>query len=808
MLNVSKKAFQFFFILFLFFLLGQISAQSFNCLDCHENVIQKSIHNEAISCQDCHQSIKDESHTEKKKYTKVKCENCHEEYANLVKSDIHHRLKGKVKNPPDCKKCHGTHEIKPPPKENKLKVKEYCSKCHTSMVMANPYHSKVVEANTCLSCHKQNGFSKLNQSVHKNLECADCHNYISHNLKNHPKNVGTAQKADCYLCHSAIAKEHSESIHGISLDAGVDEAALCWDCHGSHDINYVKNSLSKVHPSSLAATCGSCHDDETKMKKFDIGIKKPAENFSNSVHGKLVQDGKINAANCSFCHGVHDIKNMVQSSSKISPYKIPETCGQCHQKVTEEYLKSIHWIRAKKGFRESPVCNDCHSEHQMKAVSTDAERLEQKILQEKACVSCHSNPRIAERFGIEGVEVANYQDSYHGLAVMRGDKKAAMCVDCHNVHMILPKSHSESSVNPDNVTATCQKCHEGASIVFSKSYSHKSQNEEAAYVENIVETIYFWLIVLVIGGMAIHNLLILVYEIRKRKKHLNTEIIILRFTKNEVIQHYLLLSSFIILAITGFALKYPTSWFANTLFSLGMTETVRQNVHRIAAVIMILTGLYHTGYLLFTARGRDVLNNLLPRWSDFIEARDNVLYYLRINKEKPKFDKYDYTEKAEYWALIWGTIVMGFTGFVLWFPTIVGNWAPEWFIKVSEIIHFYEAILASLAIVVWHWFFVIFHPGEYPMSLTWIAGKMSLHKYRHHHEKHFRRVVLEWKEFKNGIRDIKKVSNSTILFTSTLEKNGLNPDSIIQHEIDNDPELRTWLEEKFQPDEIKKENSK
>jgi len=563
-------------------------------------------------------------------------------------------------------------------------------------------------------------------------------------------------------------------------------------------INYVKDSSSKVHPSSLAATCGNCHDDEAKMKKYDIGIKKPAENFSNSVHGKLVHEGKINAANCSFCHGVHDIKNMVQSSSKISPYKIPETCGQCHQKVTEEYLKSIHWIRAKKGFRESPVCNDCHSEHQMKAVSTDAERLEQKILQEKACVSCHSNPRIAERFGIEGVEVANYQDSYHGLAVMRGDKKAAMCVDCHNVHMILPKSHSESSVNPDNVAATCQKCHEEASIIFSKSYSHKSQNEEAAYVENIVETIYFWLIVLVIGGMAIHNLLILVYEIRKRKKHLNTEIIILRFTKNEVIQHYLLLSSFIILAITGFALKYPTSWFAHTLFSLGMTETVRQNVHRIAAVIMILTGIYHTGYLLFTARGRDVLYNLLPRWSDFIEARDNVLYYLRINKEKPKFDKYDYTEKAEYWALIWGTIVMGFTGFVLWFPTIVGNWAPEWFIKVSEIIHFYEAILASLAIVVWHWFFVIFHPGEYPMSLTWIAGKMSLHKYRHHHEKHFRRVVLEWKEFKSGIRDIKKVSNSTKLFTSTLEKNGLDPNSIIQHEIDNDPELRIWLEEKLQ----------
>ena len=83
------------------------------------------------------------------------------------------------------------------------------------------------------------------------------------------------------------------------------------------------------------------------------------------------------------------------------------------------------------------------------------------------------------------------------------------------------------------------------------------------------------------------------------------------------------------------------------------------------------------------------------------------------------------------------------------------------------------------------------------MSLTWIDGKMSLHTYRHHHEKHFRKIVLEWKEFKSGKRDIKKVSNSTKLFASTLEKNGLIPDSVIQHEIDNDPELRNWIEEKL-----------
>ena len=797
------KKFWFISITLLSFMAGftYVQAQQFNCLDCHENVIQKSVHNEAIDCQSCHQDIVDESHADNKdKIKKVQCQSCHDDKLQSMQNDIHRRLKGKVKNPPDCKKCHGTHEVQKPPVVNSVKAKMYCNKCHTSMVVANDYHSTLVAKNKCLSCHK-NVDTKLTlpSSVHKNLQCADCHNYISNNLANHPKNVKATQKADCYICHSEIAKEHRESIHGISLHEGIDEAAKCWNCHGSHNIKHVKNPSSLVYPKNLATTCGKCHDDPKMVQKFGFGIKNPGFMYSHSVHGKLVQQGKLDAANCSICHGTHDIKNRVQQGSKISSFNVPQTCGQCHQKIAEEFETSIHWIRAKKGVRESPVCNDCHNEHSIEAVNTVDKKAEAKLIQEKTCVVCHTNPRIAERYGVEAGNVKQYQDSYHGLAVMRGDKDAAMCVDCHSVHSILPKSHPASTVNPANVTATCKKCHATATETFSQSYSHQTQDKQASKIEGIVANLYFWLIVSVIGGMILHNLLIFFYELKKKRNRQSTDITIPRFTKNEVVQHLFLLTSFIMLAITGFALKYSESWWAEMLRTFGMSETARQYTHRICAVVMIATGLYHVGYLFFTARGRDVLYNLLPKFSDVLEARDNILYYLRLKKDKPLFDKYDYAEKAEYWALIWGTIVMGATGFVLWFPTVVGDWAPVWLIKVSELIHFYEAILATLAIVVWHWFFVIFHPHEYPMSLTWMDGKMSLHNYRHHHEKHFRRVVLEWKEYKSGKRDMKKVSNATFLFTSALEKSGLNPDSIIQHEIDNDLELKTWLEQKLQP---------
>jgi len=812
-----------FLISFFVFSTFQLFAQSSDdqvCLDCHsDNTLTKkkqgktislfvdgkkfasSVH-ESVSCVGCHSDVDPNNLPHDENLKKVDCGNCHDDKVKSMNGDVHHRLK--VKNPPSCISCHGNHEVKKPPINNSAKSKEFCSKCHNDKILANNYHGKVVDKNNCLACHKKVDVKlTLPSSVHKNLQCADCHNYISNNLANHPKNVKHTQKADCYLCHNEIAKEHRESIHGISLSEGIDEAAMCWDCHGSHNIQKVKQESSLVSPKNLAATCGKCHDNKNFQNKFDIGIKNPSASYSKSIHGKLLINGNKDVPTCTICHGVHNIKNKVQEGSKISVYNIPNLCGQCHKKEAEEYTQSIHWIRAKKGFRESPVCSDCHSEHNIDVVNAMNKREEAKKIQEETCIVCHQNPMIAKRFGHDSQQAKLYQDSYHGLAVMRGDKDAAMCIDCHGVHKILPKSYPESSVSLENVKSTCQKCHKGATQTFSQSYSHKTQNQQAANIENIVANIYFWLIFSVIGAMVLHNLLIFLYEVKKKRNKQANDITIPRFTKNEVVQHYLLLTSFITLAVTGFALKYPNSWWSELLRNIGMTETVRQYIHRGAATVMILTGLYHIGYLLFTARGRDVLLNLIPKWSDVIEARDNILYYLRLRNEKPKFDKYDYTEKAEYWALIWGTIVMGITGLFLWFPTLVGNWAPVWLIKVSELIHFYEAILATLAIVVWHWFFVIFHPHEYPMSLTWIDGKMSLHTYRHHHEKHFRKVVLEWKEYKAGKREAKRVSNSTWLFTSTLEENGLNPTAIIDHEIENDPELKNWLDEKLK---LEKEN--
>ncbi len=104
-------------------------------------------------------------------------------------------------------------------------------------------------------------------------------------------------------------------------------------------------------------------------------------------------------------------------------------------------------------------------------------------------------------------------------------------------------------------------------------------------------------------------------------------------------------------------------------------------------------------------------------------------------EKRVPFGRYDYMQKAEYWALVWGTIVMVFTGLVLWFPTFAARLLPGILIPASQTIHYYEAWLATLAILVWHFFFVILHPEEYPMSWTWLTGKMTKEAAKEHHGK-------------------------------------------------------------------------
>jgi cytochrome b subunit of formate dehydrogenase len=119
--------------------------------------------------------------------------------------------------------------------------------------------------------------------------------------------------------------------------------------------------------------------------------------------------------------------------------------------------------------------------------------------------------------------------------------------------------------------------------------------------------------------------------------------------------------------------------------------------------------------------------------ADAFDALKAMRYYLGLSTDKPEFARFNYAEKAEYWALVWGTALMGLTGVMLWAKVWVGNLLGRWGVDVATAIHYYEAILATLAILVWHFYQVFFDPDVYPMNGAWLDGKMPLDHYREEH---------------------------------------------------------------------------
>jgi cytochrome b subunit of formate dehydrogenase len=160
---------------------------------------------------------------------------------------------------------------------------------------------------------------------------------------------------------------------------------------------------------------------------------------------------------------------------------------------------------------------------------------------------------------------------------------------------------------------------------------------------------------------------------------------------------------------------------------------VRGVVHRTASVIFIIVAIMHAISLIVSRRLRGHWKHLLPKSRDAKDAIHSLAYNLGLTKQQPKLPPYNFIEKAEYWAVVWGAIIMAGTGIVLWANTWFLHYIPKVWMDVATAIHLYEAILAGLAILVWHIYFVIVDPEVYPLETAFITGK-SIRRHEHHDE--------------------------------------------------------------------------
>jgi predicted CXXCH cytochrome family protein len=349
------------------------------------------------------------------------------------------------------------------------------------------------------------------------ITCVDCHMDLR-GVKDFP-HASPLQAVNCSQCHETAGLEFEKSVHFVMSERrGSTLSVGCKDCHGTHDIRASDDFDSSVFALNLPATCEKCHLEKVPTKKEPDFILK----YRQSVHYQALEKfGLTMSADCSNCHGAHDIRDVSDPLSLVSRKNIIHTCGTCHVGIERDYLEGVHGKDYVKGIEDVPICTDCHSEHDI----ASPQSLNSKVYATKVaavCSRCHDNLALAHRYGMLASRLETYNETFHGTASRYGETRVANCASCHGFHDIRPSSDPKSSINPENLAKTCGKCHPGASRHFAESPIHVMPGTVTAtkyrfsyYIKNI----YIVAITAIISVFLIFIAADLFRRIVRKRKH-------------------------------------------------------------------------------------------------------------------------------------------------------------------------------------------------------------------------------------------------------------------------------------------------
>jgi len=636
----------------------------------------------------------------------------------------------------------------------KEKAKESCFDCHSDTTM-----TKEVQGGQPKSLFVDE--AKFGKAVHASLKCRDCHADLK---DDHSGGTNPPGKVHCGNCHAGEDKIYQTSIHGMSQALGSSAAATCTSCHGNHYIVPVHQTDSPVYKMNLPKTCAACHankaiSDEYKMRYPSVGAQ-----YMESIHGKaLLVKGLIVAPSCNDCHGIHDIKRSVDRSSPINHANVAKTCGKCHVTVEEVYNKSIHGKLLAKGDPRGPVCIQCHSAHSIETPVSGHFKAGSDMI----CGKCH-----AER-------LEHYRDTYHGKAMALGKTNnasdVAACYDCHGHHDVLPVADPNSHLSAGNIVNTCRQCHPKANASFARYAPHANPMDRKNFPQlNYVFIVMTALLVITFSIFGVHTLLWLFRSIwlyrhdskqfrEAKAKILADDVQYTRFQPFERFLHILVVTSFLLLTITGMPLKfYYTDW-AKAIFGFFGGAEVARTLHHFGAVVTFVYFVLHVSTTLsFLWKKRGYLRNpetgvfepkrifaaiahpdsMIPTKQDLKEFIDHNRWFFGKGP-KPEFDRWTYFEKFDYLAVFWGVFAIGVSGLIMWFPVFFSKFMPGWMINVSLIIHSDEALLASGFIFTVHFFNTHFRLEKFPMDTVIFSGRISKSEMIHERKRWYDRLVAE-----------------------------------------------------------------
>jgi cytochrome b subunit of formate dehydrogenase len=442
---------------------------------------------------------------------------------------------------------------------------------------------------------------------------------------------------------------------------------------------------------------------------------------------------------------------------------VAKTCGKCHVNVEKTYNASVHGQLLAKGDPRGPTCNNCHTAHQIESPTGT----HFKELSDQRCGACHQ------------ARLEHYRETYHGKAMAFGQSTkapaVAACYDCHGHHDVLPPSNPASHLSSSNIVQTCSQCHPKATPSFTKYITHADHTDAKNYP--VLHWTFVFMTALLLGTFGFFGLHTAFWVFRSgylylhdsktfREAKISTQVgdeWFTRFIPLERVLHFTLVTSFLLLTLTGMPLKFYYTHWAKVLFGILGGAPVARSLHHFGAVLLLLcfsihcielaiagwnrrsnfqdpaTGRWSLKRIIAAMFGPDSLIPRLQDWRDFVAHQK----WFFGKGPRPQFDRWTYWEKFDYLAVFWGVAAIGLSGFVMWFPEFSALFMPGWMINVALIVHSDEALLAAGFIFTFHFFNTHFRIEKFPMDTVIFSGRISKTEMLHERKLWYDRLVSE-----------------------------------------------------------------
>ncbi|MBL7007859.1 MAG: hypothetical protein ISR76_02595 [Planctomycetes bacterium] len=772
---------------------------------CHDVVQEAEAGPEGVhpleDCLMCHSGLADFDFSEGDMHpleqTAADCSSCHDGQAAELDGTPHQDMGL------DCAACHGGHDIQPASSWRQAAGTEACLMCHADQAeeLAGSVHSPYSANDSrpypgCLDCHTEvhaagnPGRTLLERKLSLNASCTKCHEKDVEDFleSRHHQVLVDEDNADaptCLNCHGSHSiREHQETNREVSQ--------ACEGCHTDYRLSL--HHLPEQGPPDLNCTvCHSGHktsDEHVADRLFPSGgLQNCTYCHSTDQHqgADLAHDNAaISAAlgvetHCVDCHGFH----WAVEDGLAVPGTSHQACESCHEEQGAAYARSVHSRSRAAGNPESPYCTDCHG-------------LRGSVLKAKVefangaavahCEKCHGDEALMYRFGVNPYVVSGFHDTYHGelydVTRTGKDQSFANCADCHDYHGVLEPEDPMSMVSKERLLETCRKCHADAERKFTSYVTHPRRptaKEAAAALAGMerskptpprpgavyqnkglptsdeggmqallhsADVFMKGLFFSVMAFFLLHTLLWFQKGVRQR--YGPRRIYYRRFNAYDRMLHILVNISFLALAFTGLPQTFSHTWMGRWVLDHVMTIEQAQDIHYWAAAV---TGLYfalHLAQVLTRLKQKGwkkVLwgpDSLVPRIKDLQDFKLHIGWFLGRN-EKPRFDRWTYWEKFDYFAVFWGVFVIGVSGVIRWQEEWFGNILGGGAVSIATTIHKEEALLATAFIFMVHFFNTHLRSEKFPMDVSIYTGLITEHELQEERPEQFERMLSEGK---------------------------------------------------------------